>query len=213
MIIRIKVKPSYLEHGYLMRITKAKAAENRERVLETATRLFRERGFDGVGVADLMREAGLTHGAFYNHFDSKTELEAEACGRAFERSVEVIGQVADRADAADRAAAYDRFVENYLSIPEEGTGPRCAMVAFAGDVSRQSDEVKRVFAHYLDAYIDRFVAAFPSAATPEQGRAEALANLAGLVGAVVLARSVRDADRPLSDEILAAGKAAARLDP
>ncbi len=68
-----------------MRITKQRAAENRERVVDEAARLFREKGFDGVGVAELMAAAGLTHGGFYNHFGSKDEVEAAACGHMFEQ--------------------------------------------------------------------------------------------------------------------------------
>jgi TetR/AcrR family transcriptional regulator, transcriptional repressor for nem operon len=65
-----------------MRVSRAQAAENRERILEVATKLFRERGIDGIGVADLMKSAGLTHGGFYGHFKSKEDLVAQACARA-----------------------------------------------------------------------------------------------------------------------------------
>ena len=65
-----------------MKVSREQAAANRERILDVATRLFRERGLDGIGVADLMREAGLTHGGFYGHFASKEDLIAEACKRS-----------------------------------------------------------------------------------------------------------------------------------
>lgn len=205
-VVRIAVKrPS--EPRPIMRITKAQAAENRERVLDAATRLFRERGFDGVGVADLMREAGFTHGAFYNHFGSKTALEAAACRRAFDRSVDTIAGVAAIADPAERAATFARFVDNYLSqASRDAAGARCAMVAFAADVARQSDEVKQAFAPSLRAYAERFAVA---AGMPGD-REAALARLATLVGALVLARSVAEADPALSDEFLQAGRAAAK---
>src|SRR5271170_3319711 len=71
-----------------MRVSREKAAENRERILETASRLFREHGFDGVGVDAIMSAAGLTHGGFYGHFGSKSDLAAEAVTRALELSAE-----------------------------------------------------------------------------------------------------------------------------
>ena len=84
-----------------MRVTKQRAAENRERVVEEAARLFRQKGFDGVGVAELMAAAGLTHGGFYNHFGSKDDVEAAALARVFERSVERIAAVAEVAGAEE----------------------------------------------------------------------------------------------------------------
>src|SRR5262245_65554969 len=68
--------------GWAMRVTREQAVENRERIVQTAARLFRERGFDGIGVADLMKEAGLTHGGFYGHFESKDDLMAQSLGEA-----------------------------------------------------------------------------------------------------------------------------------
>src|SRR6058998_1573826 len=80
-----------------MKVSREQAAQNRERIVETAAQLFRERGFEGIGVADLMQEAGLTHGGFYGHFSSKEDLIAEAAARAFEGSVAVWSNVAERA--------------------------------------------------------------------------------------------------------------------
>ena len=64
-----------------MKVSREQAAQNRERILDAAAQLFRERGFEGIGVADLMKEAGLTHGGFYGHFSSKEDLIAQACSR------------------------------------------------------------------------------------------------------------------------------------
>src|SRR4051812_16038571 len=80
-----------------MRVSRAIVAQNRERIVEVAGRLFRERGFDGIGVADLMKEAGLTHGGFYGHFSSKDALFAEASARALASSLANWGTVAERA--------------------------------------------------------------------------------------------------------------------
>src|SRR5262249_36962986 len=71
-----------------MKVPREQAAENRERIIEAAGKLFREKGFDGIGVADLMRAAGLTHGGFYGHFKSKDDLAVQASHRAFDRSIE-----------------------------------------------------------------------------------------------------------------------------
>jgi TetR/AcrR family transcriptional repressor of nem operon len=71
-----------------MKVSREQAAANRERIVEVASKLFRENGFDGIGIADLMKAAGLTHGGFYGHFESKDELAAEACGRAMARASE-----------------------------------------------------------------------------------------------------------------------------
>ncbi|MDB5924847.1 MAG: TetR family transcriptional regulator, partial [Betaproteobacteria bacterium] len=80
-----------------MKVSREQAAENRERILDAAAQLFRERGFEGIGVADLMKAAGLTHGGFYGHFASKEDLMAQACARASTRSRALWSKLADRA--------------------------------------------------------------------------------------------------------------------
>src|SRR5438874_2908175 len=82
-----------------MKVSREQAARNRERIVETAAQLFRERGFEGIGVADLMKEAGLTHGGFYGHFASKEDLIAEASARALMGSFELFTKVAERSQA------------------------------------------------------------------------------------------------------------------
>src|SRR3954452_120601 len=132
-----------------MRITKQRAAENRERVVEEAARLFREKGFDGVGVAELMAAAGLTHGGFYNHFGSKEAVEAAACGRVFEKSVAKISAIAEAEDD-ERARAFADYCGRYVSPQARDAGAAsCPMVAFAGDVSRQSEAVREAYARGL----------------------------------------------------------------
>ncbi|MFL5639762.1 MAG: TetR/AcrR family transcriptional regulator, partial [Gemmatimonadaceae bacterium] len=82
-----------------MKVSREQAVQNRERIVATAAQLFRERGFEGIGVADLMKEAGLTHGGFYGHFASKDDLIAEASTRVLTGSLAVFGKVAERAPA------------------------------------------------------------------------------------------------------------------
>src|SRR2546428_10500465 len=109
-----------------MRVSRAEAEQNRERIIEVAGRLFRERGFDGIGVADLMKAAGLTHGGFYRHFASKEDLMAQACARALEGSLDAMRQVT----AHDSGHALSAVASAYLS-PEhrDGPGEGCALAA------------------------------------------------------------------------------------
>src|SRR3954462_4017135 len=97
--------------GIRMKVSREQAAQSRERIVETAARLFRERGFEGVGVADLMKEAGLTHGGFYGHFSSKEDLIAEASTRPLMHSLALFSKVADRAPADPLSA----IASGYLS--------------------------------------------------------------------------------------------------
>jgi TetR/AcrR family transcriptional repressor of nem operon len=183
-----------------MRVTKQRAAENRERVVDEAARLFREKGFDGVGVAELMAAAGLTHGGFYNHFGCKDDVEAAALGRIFERAIGRMTAIAEMEDAA-RARAFAAYREHYVSVEaRDSSAASCPMVAFAGDVSRQAEPVREAYATGLAAYLDAFVAA------SGLGRAEALREFATLVGALTLARSAAGRDAELSGEILAAAR-------
>jgi TetR/AcrR family transcriptional repressor of nem operon len=182
-----------------MRVTKQRAAENRERVVEQAARLFREKGFDGVGVAELMAAAGLTHGGFYNHFGCKDDLEAAALGRVFERSVGRIAAIAAIDDAGERGRAFASYCERYVSTAaRDASAASCPMAAFAGDVSRQGEPVREAYAQGLAAYLAAFVKASGAS------RAQALREFATLVGALTLARSVAASDAGLSEEILAA---------
>jgi len=186
-----------------MRISKAQAQENRERVVSAAAELFREKGFDGVAVADLMRAAGLTHGGFYNHFDSKEELEAAACERVFETSLARIGAVADVASPEPRAQAYADYRRRYVSTAaRDNPAPACPMVAFAGDMSRRPLDIRAAYAKGLAAYLERFTRASGRDPADAAARAEALREFSTLAGALILARGVARDDPELSEEIL-----------
>ncbi|HLW91011.1 MAG TPA: TetR/AcrR family transcriptional regulator [Roseiarcus sp.] len=195
-----------------MRITKQQAEENRARVVATAARLFREKGFDGVGVADLMHAAGLTHGGFYNHFESKDDLNAAACAHALSQAVAAIEAVAEPAPGQKDETLSD-YRRRYLSRKSrDAEGFRCPMVAFGSDVSRQAQPLREQYALGLRRYLEGFVRAFSAERpTGENARSEAIAHFATMVGAVSLARSVATADPALSDEILEA--ALANLEP
>src|SRR5689334_15761190 len=114
-----------------MRVTKAQAQENRARILQTASTLFRERGFDGVGVADLMGAAGFTHGGFYKHFKSKADLMAESAAWGLSRTSALAGGV----PAAE-------FVKRYVSREHrDALGDGCTLAALSGDAARQPQAV------------------------------------------------------------------------
>ena len=181
-----------------MKLSAQKVAENREKVLDTALKLFRERGFGGVSVSDLMREAGLTHGGFYNHFDSKADLEAQACARAFDGS-----SAALRAAAKPRKGGLAGYISRYLSRTwRDAAGANCPMVAFGADVSRGAGEGAQTYAAGLRAYIDG-LAALCKDSNPQEARRRAIFLASVLSGALTLARSVRKSEPALSNEILA----------
>jgi TetR/AcrR family transcriptional regulator, transcriptional repressor for nem operon len=195
-----------------MRITRKQSEENRARVIDGAAKLFREKGFDGVGVADLMLAAGMTHGGFYNHFASKDELEADACRQALKEAVEKIGAIARKADAGERSAAMAAYMRRYVSRKaRDAAVPSCPMAAFAGEMPRQSAQVAAAYAAGLRDYLDAFTRASASASgdalIAKVTRQQALVQFSMLAGALILARSVAKADPALSDEFLGAANA------
>src|SRR5882762_7450948 len=177
-----------------MRVSREKAAENRERIVETASRMFREHGFDGVGVDAIMNAAGLTHGGFYGHFGSKDDLAAEAVARALERGVEKQSRYTNLSD----------LVSGYLSerhCADRANG--CALGALGADIVRQSGSVRSVLTDYVRGQLDCFMSLLRDG-TAASRRKRAIATLAGMVGALTLARAVDDP--ALSEEILAVAR-------
>jgi TetR/AcrR family transcriptional repressor of nem operon len=190
-----------------MRITKRQIAENRARAVNAAARLFRARGFDAVGVAELMAAAGMTHGGFYNHFDSKEEIQAAACEQVLKASVARIEAIAAITEVRERKRAFEDYARGYVSREaRDASAPRCPMVAFAGDVSRQSVRVRAAYATGLRSYLDAFARA-GAGRRRDAARRRAIRQFAELVGALTLARSVARADPELSDEVLDAARA------
>jgi TetR/AcrR family transcriptional repressor of nem operon len=177
-----------------MKITKAQAQANREHVVATASKMFRERGYDGVGVADLMAAAGFTHGGFYRQFHSKADLMAESAACGIAQTV-----------ALSAGVSAPEFVQHYLSREHRDTrATGCTMAALGGDAARQPEAVRTAFA----AGIESLLAALrpgdtvSDGADPGRARARSLDTLAHAVGAIVMSRACPD-DSPLADEILA----------
>src|ERR1041385_1603419 len=127
-----------------MKVSREQAAENRERIVDAAAQLFRERGFEGIGVADLMKEAGLTHGGFYGHFSSKEDLMAKACTRTSARSRERWAKLAAEAPGNPLAAIAGAYL---TSKHRDNPGSGCLMAALAADASRQGPAVRRAITH------------------------------------------------------------------
>ena len=176
-----------------MRVTRAQAQANRERIVETASELFRERGFDGVGISDLMAAAGFTHGGFYKHFGSKADLMSEASACSLSKSLE-------GADSLDVPG----FIDVYVTREHrDGRRSGCTMAALCGDAARQSDDVKATFALGIEHTLRTLGDKYPAGADADagEGRKKMIDLLSRAVGAIILSRSCPD-DSALADEIL-----------
>ena len=171
-----------------MKVSREQAAENRERIVQVAAKLFRERGFDGIGVADLMKAAGLTHGGFYGHFGSKEDLAAEASDRALKDTLQYWSTVIDKAPDE----AFSTIVNRYLSEGHRDTpGKGCLMAALGSDLGRQARPVRRVVTDGIQAFIGQLMQLVPGKSKSARRR-QALTDFAAMVGAVTIARAVDD---------------------
>ncbi|MFZ6745080.1 TetR/AcrR family transcriptional regulator [Undibacterium sp. JH2W] len=131
-----------------MRTTREQAAQTRERIVETAARLYREHGINGIGVADLMKEAGLTHGGFYKHFESKEALIAEACNTALETTRT---ELLRKTELVSNEEAIASLVHTYLSLAHsEHPGHGCAIAALGAEAARGEAASKEVMAQGVD---------------------------------------------------------------
>lgn len=181
-----------------MRVSRDRARQNRQRVVATSSALFREKGVDGVGISDLMSEAGLTHGGFYKQFGSKAELVEEACALALDDTMAFWNSYLD-GSAAPRA----QFIRAYLSHQQrDRVGEGCLLPALAGEARRETPAIRAVFTRAIRSYADRLDQ--PAEARTARTRAEALSTLSEMVGAILLAR-VTD-DPQLSNELLDAAR-------
>jgi TetR/AcrR family transcriptional repressor of nem operon len=194
--------------------SKAEKSDSHQRILRVAAARFRQAGVEGVGVADLMQEAGLTHGGFYRHFASRDALVAEAVEVALKdggRGVAAIdaalaASTGDaRAQAAKRNSLLHALIDYYTSLTHrDQLASSCAVTTLAGDVARSSDETRAAYTRQVDIYLD-LIARLVAADRQKARRSKSIAALATLVGAVSLSRAVNDAQ--LSGEILSAAAA------
>ncbi len=173
-----------------MRVSRVQAEENRQTVISVASRLFRQHGFDGIGLKDLMAGAGMTQGAFYKQFESKDDLAARASSRALEGALERwSAAAASRPD--DPLSAVIDFYLSMDHCAERAEG--CAVVALGSDAARQGPEVKAVFEAGIKQHLAK-LAAWIGADTGGDPDNRAMAILATMVGAVLIARAVNDQD-------------------
>ena len=178
----------------MMKVSREQMQINRERILTEAARLFREKGFDGVSVAEVMNAAGLTHGGFYGHFASKDDLIAETVAHMMANGA--------KPSAADLSA----FVDAYLSRRHrDGVAQGCPIAALAGDVRRQDAGARRAMTQGLRAQINRIADSISDDRSKRAQQRAAVGVWATMVGALVLARTTDD--EAFSDRILRDAKA------
>ena len=176
--------------------SRADKRQHHEQIVGVAATRFREDGIDRVGVAELMHEAGLTHGGFYRHFETRDELVAEAVERALHDGGQAMAAVAE--SPHDPLAA---VIDAYLSTTHrDNLGTSCAVTTLAADVARTNPRARAAYTSQVGVYIEMLMR--PAAArTCRSRRATAITALSTLVGAVSMARAVDD--EALSREILA----------
>ena len=176
--------------GRQMKVSAEQKAQNRKTILATAGRLLRTKGPDGIGVAEVMDGAGLTHGGFYGYFPSKEGLAAETVAKALE-------EAAAYAEGAIESQGFDPFVCGYLSTQHlDGVEAGCPIASTVSEISRQPQPVRAAFAAGMKTFLE--------SASAGQDRKTAIARLAGMIGALALARAVAAEDRTLAEEILEA---------
>ena len=186
-----------------MRYSKEHKQETHARIVKKASVRLREKGAHGIGVADLMKEAGLTHGGFYAHFDSREALVIEAFAYAMDRSTERWRKVADETPPDKRLAT---IVENYLTpVHRDDPGHGCAIPTLGAEIARESAKTRKAFAAKLEAMVDMMADQILD--VPRKvARKQAVAALATMMGTLVLSRIAGNGE--FSDEILSAGREA-----
>jgi TetR/AcrR family transcriptional regulator, transcriptional repressor for nem operon len=171
-----------------MRVSRDQAEKNRQTVIDVASQLFREHGFDGIGLKDLMEAAGLTQGAFYKQFASKDDLAAQASRRALESA---FGQWSALA-AANPQDPLRAVIALYLSMEHRAERmDGCPVVALGADAARQGPEVKASFEAGIKEYLE-MLGRWLGEADGEEPSGKAMAILSTMVGAMVLSRAVNN---------------------
>src|SRR3954464_3716839 len=168
-----------------MRYSKEHKQETHARIVKKASVRLREKGAHGIGVADLMKEAGLTHGGFYAHFDSREALVVEAFAYAMDRSTERWRKVAEQTPPDKRLAT---IVENYLTpVHRDDPGNGCAVPALGAEIARESAKTRRAFAARLEQMIELVAEQIPDLPRNPR-RKQAMASLATTIDSQVLSR-------------------------
>src|SRR5271154_969346 len=183
-----------------VKVTKEKSAENRLALIKTAARMFRERGIDGVGVAEISKAAALTHGALYAQFPSKQALVAEALGQGLAGS-----HARMTAPKPDGAPTLFDLLDRYLALDHrDNLAGGCAMAASASEIARPDEAVSARLAKGLEQMVGSVQAALKPTTLSADDRARALTIAAAMIGGVAMARAASKSRPDLSDEIMAA---------
>ena len=186
-----------------MRYSKEHKQETHARIVKKASVRLRERGAHGIGVADLMKDAGLTHGGFYAHFDSREALVIEAFGYAMDRSTERWRKLAEQTPPEKRLAT---IVGTYLTpVHRDDPGHGCAIPALSAEIARENPKTRKAFATKLEQMIEMIAEQMPDLPR-KTARKQAMASLATMMGTLVLARVAGSGE--FSDDILGAGREA-----
>jgi TetR/AcrR family transcriptional repressor of nem operon len=186
-----------------MRYSKEHKQETHERIVKKASVRLREKGAHGIGVADLMKEAGLTHGGFYAHFDSREALVIEAFNYAMDRANERWRKLAEDIPPEKRFAT---IVDAYLStIHRDDPGHGCAVPTLGAEIARESPKTRRAFAARLERMIEMMADQMPDLPR-KAARKQAMAAIATMMGALVMSRIAGSGE--FSNEILSAGREA-----
>jgi TetR/AcrR family transcriptional repressor of nem operon len=184
-----------------MRYSREHKLETHARIVRKASVRLREKGAHGVGVADLMKEAGLTHGGFYAHFDSREALVIEAFADAMDRSTERWRKFAAGVAPEKRLQT---IVDSYLTtVHRDDPGHGCSVPALAAEIARENPRTRKAFAVKLEQMIEMLAALVPELPR-KAARRQAMAVMATMMGTLVLARVAGSGE--FSDEILSAGR-------
>jgi TetR/AcrR family transcriptional repressor of nem operon len=186
-----------------MRYSREHKLETHARIVKRASVRLREKGAHGIGVADLMKDAGLTHGGFYAHFDSREALVIEAFTHAMDRSTERWRKLAEQTSPEQRIAA---IVDSYLTpMHRDDPGHGCAIPTLGAEIARESPRTRKAFAAKLEQMIDAIAAQIPDLPR-KAARKQATAAIATMMGTLVMARVAGNGE--FSEEILSSGREA-----
>jgi TetR/AcrR family transcriptional repressor of nem operon len=184
-----------------MRYSREHKLETHARIVKKASVRLREKGAHGIGVADLMKDAGLTHGGFYAHFDSREALVIEAFAHAMDRGTEHWRRLAERTPPEKRLAT---IVDSYLTaLHRDDPGHGCAIPTLGAEIARESPKTRKAFAAKLEQMIEMLADQIPQVPR-KAARKRAMAAIATMMGTLVLSRIAGTSE--FSDEILGAGR-------
>lgn len=185
-----------------VKVSSEKVAQHRDALLSTARRLMQERGFDGAGVAEISRAAGLTQGALYGQFKSKDALAAEAVRTSFAEGTAIWEGLRGQDPGALTALLTQYLGEDHVKDPGEG----CALAACVSEIARQDPAIGAAYADGFRGLVDTVQGVLPAKVAPTEARSRAIALLSAMVGSVAIARALEKSDPALSSDVLAAAR-------